>query len=208
MNFSSDADLLGYEPNVFVDVAFSSQKTLRVTDGVIAGSTLTSVTGGFDGLAAGDVVVLEVSASERQGHAVESVTDDNTLVLVSLPTLSVASPLVVEGRTFREQAAVVHDQLLRAVGIEPDDNSPGALDETAVLSPFLMGHLEALGTLARVYAAAVASGGDNTVWLSKAAEYAEQFERDLLGSRVIVDTDGDGEGDEWRTPGIGTLRRG
>ncbi|NJL31004.1 MAG: hypothetical protein HC898_04900 [Phycisphaerales bacterium] len=73
------------------------------------------------------------------------------------------SDLAVSVRSFGPQAALVHDMLLRMVGIEPDDPHC-RLKEDAVVSMSVLARLEALGTLERVYSGAAAiQGGSGSI---------------------------------------------
>ncbi|MBI1370305.1 MAG: hypothetical protein GC162_16850 [Planctomycetes bacterium] len=201
-NFSTDGDLLAYEPNVFAELPFASQRLLKVTDASVSGSIVTSETGGFASLGAGNVVMLEGNA-----YAVAVVTDDHTLELTAAPVgLSATEDLTLIVPTMRPQAAVVHDELLRAVNIHMDDPAE-ELDEDAIVSVTLMKRLEAIGTLSRAYAGAIALVGDNKEINAKAERYRLRFTRALASAQVLIDTDGDGEADVWRSPGVARLVR-
>jgi hypothetical protein len=206
-NFSTDADLLGYEPNVFAELPFASQRKLKVTDAALSGVNITSATGGFSMLAAKQVAVLEASAAESQSHAIASITGNTALMLATRPVgLSVSTGITLSVRTLCPQATLVHEELLRAMGIDPDD--PDAeVNESAIVSVELMRRLEALGTLSRAYTAAVALVGDNSGVHAKATEYTARFRRALAGAQVLIDLDGDGRPDAWRTPGTAQLLR-
>jgi hypothetical protein len=205
--FASDADLLGYEPNVFVELPFPSQRRLRVTDAALSGAMVASATGGFEGLAADAVVVLEVSAAEKSSHAIASVEDDNTLTLGSVPGgLSETEGLTLEVRTLRPQMEKVHERLMRAIGVDVDDPEE-TLTEASVVSVQLMRRLEALGTLGRAYAAGMAMVGKNEGLASKSDQYLKRFRRAIRGARVLIDADGDGRAERWRTPGVSRLVR-
>ncbi len=78
-------------------------------------------------------------------------------------------------RTFDLQASLVHDSLLRLIGIEPDDPD-NELTEDSVVSLGLMHRLEALGTLERIYSSAFALVGDNAALREKAREYRRRFQ--------------------------------
>jgi hypothetical protein len=205
-NFSSDADLLAYEPNVFFDLPFASQRRLRVTDGALAGVTLTSAAGGLSILAEGDVLVISASAGEAAVGIVAAVVDDHTVTLADAVALSATSSLAVEARTLRPQATIVHEELMRAIGIDPDDSGE-LLDESSIVSVSLMKRLECLGTLSRAYAAAIALAGDNDAVSGKAAAYHQRFQWALNAAQVLIDADGDGEADVWRSPGVARLTR-
>lgn len=207
MNFSTDRDLLAIEPAVFEDVPFAAQQRLRVTDASMTGTTLTSVSADFVSAQAeaGSVVLVNGVA-----HEVLVRTDANTLT-VSLPRTATTDPAIPGGdgtamdvalRTFALQAELVHDGLLRLMGIDSDD--PDAeLTGAAVLSLSLMARLEAMGTLERVYSGAASLVGDNDTLLMKAGEYRRRFRQACAGATVLLDTDGDGLPDR-RLP-LGTI---
>lgn len=207
LNFSTDSDLLAHEPNVFTDLPLAGQKRLAIGDAAVAGNTVTSQTGGFLLLGEGDVVLLRDEAAADVPCVVREVSDDHTLELEHAPAgLAATTGLALIARTFEPQAELVHDELMRALGIDVDDPDE-SLDESSILSVGLMRKLEALGTLALAYGGAVAIGGDNEAIAAKAASYQRQFRAALNGARVLIDVDGDGRADVWRTPGIGRLVR-
>jgi hypothetical protein len=213
MPFSTDRDLLALEPTLFNDVAFAALKRLEVTDGVVSGATLTSASGNFTnaGIEGGDVVLIANVACE----VIERV-DANTLTVsklrggladAAIPPGN-ASSLTVIHRTLEPQAGLVHDELLRALGIDPDGNSE--LTEDAIVSLSVMRDLEALKTIAHVLEAAVALGGDandHAVLREKAAEYRHRYRLMKEHAVVALDADGDGEADTWRELGTIELRR-
>lgn len=204
-NFSTDADLLPCEPNVFVDLPLTNQQTLKITDAALDGVTVTSATGGFTALVAGDVAVISSSDADGAAFAIASIDDDHTITLDRAPThLAATTGLTLAVRTFEPQRQQVHEQLMRCVGIDPDGDE---LDESAIVSTGLMRRLEVLGTLWRAYNAAHALVGDNTAVEAKAAQYARHFNRALAGAVVLIDTNGDGVADVQRTPGVGRLAR-
>jgi hypothetical protein len=206
--FSTDADLLAYEPGVFGEVVFAGQRTVRVVDGVVSGATIASETGGLDVLVPGDVLLVIASASERVAAGVAAVVDGNEVELTGeVVGLSRSDGLVVEGRTFEPQRAVVHEELMRSLGIDVDDPSE-EMDEMSVVSAGVVKRLEVLGTLAMVYGSAAALGGENAGVEEKASAWKRRFGEALVGARVLMDADGDGRADTVRTPGIGRLVRG
>src|SRR5690606_19408793 len=132
---------------------------------MLMGTTLSSVEADFEAaqLDAGGVVLIGGVV-----HEVLAVLDAETLS-VSLPRARLTQPpipgregtdLEVVVRSFEPQAALVHDGLLRLLGIDPDDEA-AALTEESVVSLSVMARLEALGTLERIYSGAVALVGDN-----------------------------------------------
>ena len=210
MNFSTDRDLLAHEPSVFLEAASAAQQRLSVTDAALSGTTLTSASADFiaAGVDAGGVVLVS-----DQAHEVVSRTDGQTLT-VSLPRARLSddaiagvggSSLVAIVRTFAPQAALVHDGLLRLLAIDPegDGDSGGGLTEDAIVSLSLMGRLEALGTLERVYSSAgmLLNGGWRDTLLLKAERYRARFREALSRAKVLIDADGDGYADRAVYPG-------
>ncbi len=208
MNFSTDRDLLAIEPAVFEDVPFAAQRRVSVVDGVVSGTTLTSNSADFVSAQVDAGAVLLISGI---AHEVLTRVDANTLT-VSLPRPHKTdagipggdgSSLEVTVQTFSPQAELIHDGLLRLLGIDPDDPD-SVLDESAIISQSLMARLEALGTLEVVYSGAASLIGDNDTLLMKAGEYRRRFRQACAGARVSLDTDGDGVVDERLS--LGTIR--
>lgn len=214
MNFSSDRDLLVMEPNVFADVAIAAQARLSVNDAAVSGTTLTSAAADFEAaqIGAGSVVLVADVA-----HEVVARTDAHTLT-VSLPRARLSDPPIpgpggsgkaLTARTFAPQAALVHDVLLRLVGIEPGDPD-ATLSEDSVVSLSTMAYLEVLGTLERIYASAgelIAPGGWRNTLLLKSDDYRRRFQDALGRAAILIDTDGDGHGDRTIRPSVVTLTR-
>jgi hypothetical protein len=208
MNFSSDRDLLAYEPTLFHDLPWAGQQRLRVTDGSTTGTTLSSQNADFEAadVGIGSVVLIEDLACEVLSRG------SQTQLTVSLLRRNLndaaippgdGSDQTVVARTFAPQAALVHDQLLHMLGFEPD-NAQARVTEQAIVSMSVMARLEALGTLERVFSGAVALVGDNKALEQKAAAYHERFTRALRRATVLLDVDGDGRVDARR--GLSTAR--
>lgn len=211
MNFSTDRDLLLYEPTLFNDVPWISQQRLAVADGEVAGTALTSAMADFEAtrVDTGSVLLIDKVPVE-----VVSRTDASSLV-VSMPRARSVDPLIPPGdgssmmvvaRTFAPQAELVCRSLLRMLGLDADDPDH-PLDAEAVVSLSLMARLEALGTLERVFSSAAALTGDNDGLLFKAAEYRRRLLEAASRSPVQIDTNGDGLPDEKRYVGISRLTR-
>ena len=218
MNFSTDRDLLALEPALFHDVPWVGQQRVEVDDAAVMGTTVLSPTADFVGaqVEAGGVVLIE-----RVAHEVVRRLDASSLEVSLLRTRlaepAIPGPFAEDGdeptgrrlvvRTFGPQAAMVHDSLLRLLGIDLHDARPGALGEDAVVSLSVMVRLETLGTLERVFSGAAALTGDNQMLLYKAGEYRRRFRQATAQASVLLDTNGDGHADERRRLGIGRLVR-
>lgn len=211
MNFSTDRDLLMYEPTLFTDVPWVSQQRLSVTDAEVMGSTLMSAQADFvqAQVDVGSVVLLNkmplevidrVDAMTLTVSLLRARTSDAPIP----PGDTSSMPLVV--RTFAPQAELVGAALLRMLGLDGDDSGQ-PLDAEAVVSLSLIARLESLGTLERVYSSAAALTGDNDALLFKAAEYRRCLSQAASRSPVQIDTNGDGLPDEKRYIGLSRLMR-
>ncbi|MGB0766419.1 MAG: hypothetical protein ACPGYV_01775 [Phycisphaeraceae bacterium] len=211
MNFSTDRDLLLYEPMLFNDLPWISQQRIGVNDGEIVGTTLASATADFEaaGVDAGAVLLVGKTPVEVIARL------DAMTLTVSLPRARTSDPGIPPGdvasaavvqRTFAPQAALVCETLLRMLGLDRDDPDH-PLDADAVVSLSLMARLEALGTLERVFSSAAALTGDNDGLLFKAAEYRRRLFEAASRCPVQIDTTGDGLPDEKRYVGVSRLTR-
>ena len=208
MNFSTDRDLLAIEPAVFEDVPFAAQQRVNITDGSVTGTTLTSATADFVAAQADQGSVLLIGGV---AYEVLARIDANTLT-ISLPRSNAVDSAIpggdgtglgVTARTFAPQAQLVHDGLLKVIGIEPEDPD-GELTESAILTLSRMAQVEALGTLERVYSGAASLIGDNETLLMKAGEYRRRFREACASTTVLLDIDGDGLPE--RRVRLGTIR--
>ena len=211
MNFSTDRDLLLYEPTLFNDVPWVSQQRLSVNDGEVSGTTLTSVEANFElaQVDAGSVLLIDKLPVEVVARV------DAMTLTVSLPrarTSDAAIPpgdgtsMAVIARTFAPQAELVCSSLLRMLGLDSEDPEQ-PLGADAVVSLSLMARLESLATLERVFSSAAALTGNNDGLLFKAAAYRRQLLEAASRSPVQVDTNADGLPDEKRYVGLSRLMR-
>lgn len=213
--FASDRDLLVYEPRLFLETGWLGQVVFRES-GVVASGV--AAVAGFDfaasGVSAGSVVsygsasyeVAQVLGLGQLGlsRLRGSVTD------AVIPTPAMASG-ELECFTFRPQMAVVHGQILRMLGVEPEDAREGALGESAVVNPGALTRLECLGTLHLVYSAASAAsaaGSSGLGYAERALLYRERFSAERGRVTALIDLDGDGEAEAVRRPGVSHLVRG
>lgn len=215
--FALDRDLLMYEPRLFLDAVWVGQRLFAGT-GVVSGGVLSSAGATFTaiGIEAGHVVNYKDASYE-----VAQVLTGTQLGL-SVPRASAQDPVIlapdsastgVAIYTFRHQRLIVHEQILRMIGIEPDlVAEPGValVTESSIVNPGALRRLEALGSLHLVFAAASASGGvgEGSVYSEKAAIYRERFAAERERVSVLIDTDGDGRADATRRATVMHLVRG
>jgi hypothetical protein len=202
MSFSTDRDLLALEPNLFRDVARSAQTRLSASDASIASTTLTSASSNFTGakIAPGMVALVNDAPLE-----VLSVDSDTTLTISRLrdtihddpvPPLPVASGGALRIATFGPQRAIVHRQLLAALGLDPapadeDPDSSRPHAGNVVNTPDLA-LIESLGALHLILSSAAALVGESSTLWTRAALYRDRFDhaRRRLGAHLDLNSDG------------------
>lgn len=212
--FATDRDLLILEPNLVRDIGWVGQRLVKGT-GDITGNTLT-MTGqdvGFELAEIGPGHVVTVGGVVYE--VIETI--DNTRLTISRMRASTAGAVLppsaatgaqVEVMSFRPQLAMVHAQVLRMLGIDPDAGPElGAVTEEAITNPASLALFEALGALHLVFTAAAALAGESSPAAFKARMYRDRFaaERGRVAARI--DTDADGLPDTTRRPSVVQLTR-
>ncbi len=210
--FSNDVDLVRLEPGLFDMVGWSSQRMLVATGAITGGVLLLNPPADAlaSGVVAGDVVrvggvaleVLSVAFSdmvlvarigEQGGAPVAPLNQPSASAVVS---------------TFKPQISLVHRQVLRSIGIDPDgvlaEGEPGV---GSVLNPDGLRLLESLGTLHLVFSAAAAIAPGGSPLGDRAAYYRERFADERGRAVARMDTTGDGQVDATRRPSVVPLIR-
>lgn len=213
MNFSTDRDLLVYEPTLFNDVPFAAQQRVEVYDAEVVGTTVFSISADFvqAQVEPGHVVLIDRLPFEVvqriDGMTLSVSLLRNRTTDTALPrTGGDAAGLPLVMRTFAPQAAVVRESLLHLLGI--DEGLADSLTADAVVSLSSMARLETLGTLERIYSSAAALTGNNEMLLFKADHYRRRLLAAASRTPVSIDTNGDGLPDEKRYLGMSRLVRG
>ncbi len=213
---ATDRDLLVYEPRLFNEAFFASQ---RVFDAASAGSldtagtTLTATGAKWNdwNVGTGWVVLIadapcEVVARFNQTQLyVSKLREDAAAAVVSAGS---GSSLSVRVSTFRPQIQAAHDALMRGIGIEPTAAvAPGVLTEASITNPKALLRAECLATLAGVYQSVAVSAGEGSVAWAKARSYAERFNEERRRIAVEIDTNADGQADAVRRYSVHWLTR-
>jgi len=199
MAFATDRDLLVLEPNLFRDISFASQMLTGGTDGAVSGTSFSSASADFvaAGVAAGHVLLLNdlaveivgvVSATELTVSRLRAHVDDAAVP----PPPGASIPYAV--RSFRPQVEMMHRQVMRSAGIEPDGvgEPSDAATEVDVLNRDELAMVVSLGALESIFASAASLLADEPYLRLRAASYRDRFSSARQRARVRLDLDGDG----------------
>ena len=195
--FSTDRDLLSLEPSLFRDGGVISQRLCTGTC-TIAGTTLTANSADveFDdaAISEGHIVVVDGASYEVIERLSATTLTISRLRASSAddpipPTAVTAKPFSIH--TFTPQIAIVHRQLLAMLDLEPSGSTRG-LTEDAIVNPYDLTHLEALGALQLICAQLIPS---DARWGANAFDrfhiYRERFANERHHAAAYLDTDND-----------------
>ncbi|MBC7835091.1 MAG: hypothetical protein H7Y88_08310 [Phycisphaerales bacterium] len=208
MPFSTDRSLLALEPNLFRDISWTGQQLLSAV-GSISGTTLTLATGDAAavGITAGHValvgsVSLEITARLSATTLTVSRLRASVTDPVIPPPILINQPVVIT--TFTPQAAIVHDTIVRLLGLDSGlEGHPTAADIT---NPTPLALLEALGALQLIHVAASSLSPDSAT-AARAEHYRKRFAQQRTITAASIDLDSDGLPDAVRHLGFAQLFR-
>jgi len=202
--FITDRDLLILEPNLFRDVGWAGQR-LVAGIGDVAGSTLTLTSYDVDledgAIDEGHVVTVGAVAYEVVARLSATTATISRLRVSDQDPVQAPAPVTggpIEIHTFAPQIAMVHAQVLRLLGIEPDETDPDAIGETDITNPAALKRVEALGTLHLVFASAAALSEPGSAPWARADMYRDRFAAERRRASARIDLDGDGVADATR----------
>lgn len=212
---TTDTQLLRFEPNLFNEIQWLSQRLLKAA-GTVSGTTLTisSFDASFDGVQLAPGMVLLINNIPHEVIARLSATTAQVSRLRASNTDPILTPAPIAGaevvlHTFQPQIALASLSILRKLGLDPDqpaanpDGSPAPrITDAASLEP-----AAALFTLAMLYLSAAHLQAPDTAASRRAVRYQQlaAFERRALAAQI--DTDGDGQPDATRRTSIVPLDR-
>jgi hypothetical protein len=214
-NFSTDADLVKWEPTLFRDLAGPGRRLACGSDGATAGLTLTSASGYFlDGRVAPGHVVRLVAAdgADFGGYEVLSVESQTALLATEVGRdaedsvdLPIGSPWSYSVDTFDAQAEEVRFELLSRLGLECDRRRQD--QEAWVLDRRVLRRASVFATLAMIFEGQSGGNEEGLTLSAKAKLYRGLYEKELAKIRVRLDRNGDGLADDMRAPGSARLSR-
>jgi hypothetical protein len=214
--FSSDADILKYEPVLFGELHLPGQVLASGNGGVLDGTSFTVSGADFAsaGVSAGCVVYLQSSGGEPGPDgayeivSVESATEMIvSVVRVDSSNSAVAPPagesIAYRICTFAPQANEVGLQLAEYFNIGQGEDQ---IDADDIVDKDALKRVSVFGVLSILYAMHGNRMDGEHFW-QKSLHYKRLFEKAREGCRVDVDTDSDGLAEQTRIGGAGRLVR-
>lgn len=207
MSVATDRDLLILEPALFRDVSFLGQVVYSGQVSLASG-VLTAVSGSFagGGVGAGHVIVVD----ERPLEVLERTSGTTATVSLLRPNSADAATVPADFgaragavTTFGPQIALVHNQLLRMLGLVGDEG----VGEASIVDPAELRLCEALGALHLIYSAASALYGPDSPAGRRAEMYHLRYAAERMRVAVKVDSNGDGVVDGVRVLGAVVMVR-
>jgi hypothetical protein len=199
--FSSDVDILKYEPVLFGELHLPSQVLAGGTGAGLSGTALTAAGADFitAGIEPGGVIHLRSADGTLNGDCEIVSIDSATELTVSVVRADAADPAVAPPAgsdltyrvsTFKPQAAEVALELTAYFGLRPGDPA-GMLGVEDLLDTEPLRRVAVLGVLWRVYAN-WSGGPDEMAFANKSLFYGGLFEKARQRCRLTVDLGADG----------------
>ena len=204
VKFSSDVDILKYEPALFGELHPAGQILAAGTGGTLSGTTFTD--SGADFVAAhvlaGGVVYLQSADGALDGaYEIVSVGSATQLTVSAIRSdssdeaVSPAAATDVSYRvsTFGPQAAEVGFQLTEYFGIQPGDAASDLAVED-ILDVSVLQRASVFAVISGVYATLASKAEDENFW-KKSLHYQRLFEKARERCRLSIDVGSDGVAD-------------
>ena len=215
--FSSDVDLLKWEPVLFGELALPSQTLCQGQDGVVSGTTFSSASASLvsAGVEQGHVIYLNDGDGIDGCYEVVSVESSTQLTISvvrqSVDDSAVAPPggsgIGYRVSTFDPQAEEVSYGLLQYFGIKlSGDECEVTADD--ILNSRALRQSSVFAVLSAVFVGSACGADDQNGYWKKSLRYKELFHTARIKARLEIDTDDDSVSDRVQTGGTVRLRRG
>ena len=207
--FSSDIDILKYEPALFGDLHFAGQVLTTGSGAVISNSQLTATDADFSGaqIAAGMVVYLQNDDGDIDGvYEIISVDSAAQLTLSILRADSDSDAIALPDAadvnyricTYQAQSNEMFLRLAQHFGLRPGA-SDGEYSVDDILDTSVLKQVSVYGILSIVYATLAGSSNDDETFWEKSKYYKQFYEMALQRCRVSIDLGDDGVADYVRS---------
>jgi hypothetical protein len=216
-NFSTDADLLKWEPALLREIVLDHQCLARGSGATSQGLAVTADEAAFvtARVRPGHVIHLanpdqgvdgwyEVLGVEGETSLTAAVVGGQPDAWVPLPT---ATDLDFAVRTFDPQHEEARWALLARFGLETDAADAAADLERWIARTRCLRRASVALVLATIYRGQAAGGPEAGGLARKADHYARLYEDEVVKARVVLDRDADGRPDDLRSLGSHRLRR-
>jgi hypothetical protein len=202
--FSSDVDILKYEPALFGELHLPSQVRAAGSDATLSGTTLTAEDANFStaGVQAGGAVYLQSEDSVLDGTyeivSVDSATQLTVSVLRADSDDDPVAPPAAQNVSYRistldPQVSETACELTAYFGIQPGNpNSPIAVEQ--IVDPEVLRRVSVFAVISAVYAMWASDADSENLW-SKSLHYRKLFEKARRQCRLSVDLGADGIAD-------------
>lgn len=215
MLLATDTDLARIEPNLHNEILWFSQRLIKAT-GSVSGTTLTisAFDSNFDAaqLAPGMIVVVgaipheviaKLTPTTAQISRIRPTSEDPLL------TPAAATGAEVSLSTFKPQIAVVSEQVLRTIGLDPlqPEYDWNGSPLPVLSNPETLRRFASLWTLATIYMGAAGMHGSDSPIAQRAAKFRTLLAEERRFLAASIDTDADGIADAMRRPGVIPLLR-
>jgi hypothetical protein len=216
-NFSTDADLLKWEPALAREIILDHQGLTRGTGAATQGSTVTAAGAQFATcrLRPGHVIHLQNDLQGVDGYYEVLSVEGETQLLAGLVGGSLEDPvplpaaagLAYDVHTFDPQHEEARYALLARFGLEADAMNPLADLERWIARRRCLRRASVALVLATLYRGQAPGGADTSALARKADHYARLYEDEVAKARVALDRNGDGQVDDVRSLSSHRLRR-
>jgi len=201
VSFSSDADILKYEPILFGELHLPWQVLAKGNGGTLEGTIFTASEADFISAAvtSGGVIYLQAADNQPDG-AYEIVSVDSatqltiSVVRASRDDIAVAPPAAMNIfyriSTLRPQANEVGFRLTEYFGIKPG-NPVSEIDASNILDSSVLKQASVFAVISSIYAMLASNTEDENFW-KKSLYYQRLFERARERCQLSIDVDSDG----------------
>ncbi len=216
MLLAQDTDLVRLEPNIFTEIVWFSQRLIQAT-GAVSGTTLTisAFDTNFDGAQLAPGMVVTINTIPHEVIAKLTSTTAQISRIRPTPDDDVLTPAPVTGaevilNTFRPQIAIISEEIFRRLGLDPAQtgiNPFTGAPAPKLVDPRSLARFCALWTLATIYSGASSLQGPDSVPGKNALRFQDLLQEERRYLAAKIDTNGDGEPDALRRPGVIPLLR-